>query len=95
MELFTSKLLDYHPTLVEPKTLYGIGRDGVPHILLFVCPCGCAKEISINLRPSFDPAWKISQHDDHTLSLYPAIRLRAGCNSTIGISHNQVCLNGV
>jgi len=94
VQTYINKRVEARPASLDPATLYVVCRDGVPHHLSMVCPCGCKRELDINLKTLYEPAWKLTEHADKTVSLYPAVRLNTGCQSTIWVNYNNVKLNG-
>jgi hypothetical protein len=52
-----------------------------PKYLKFLCPCGCARIVTIILAPSANRAWRYELDCDNRISLWPSVRLSTGCRS--------------
>ena len=81
---------------LDPGTIYlwsCESDDGPPFAALFLCPCGCGKEISIRVvRGKHDghPCWTYEIHEDGTLTLSPSILQRFDCKAHFFIRRGRV-----
>lgn len=70
-----------------------VRRGGVDRWLVFRCPTGCGKEISINLDPRLGPAWRIYRRGPD-LTVYPSVWLESGCEAHFIVSRGHLWLAG-
>lgn len=64
----------------KPKSFYVLGSVN-DWGLVFVCPCGCAEVIELNLLEQVRPRWQIDQVWDSTISVAPSVWRKVGCRS--------------
>jgi len=76
----TVKLEDM-PDYAEVETLYLVGEEGQYWFAAMRCPCGCKSIIKLSLLPTDRPRWIVEQHNNETVSLYPSVWRKVGCNS--------------
>ena len=78
------------PEKLETGRVYIVGTDPKPWAAAFVCPCGCAAAVRLNLLPEASPAWAISVNRDQTVSISPSVRRTVGCRSHFWIERGYV-----
>lgn len=77
---------------LDPSTIYLWGY-GPPFAALFLCPCGCGKEISIRVvqgKPDAYQCWTFETHEDGTITLSPSILQRFDCKAHFFIRRGRV-----
>lgn len=83
-------LADDIPDEVEPDNFYVVGDLRRPQYAVFKCPCGCGRDIELNLNPSSRPCWDLSFHVFGTVSLAPSVGRKGGCRSHFFLKHSKV-----
>lgn len=71
---------------VEPGKIYVLQNGDLDlDCVKFLCPCGCAQVVYLPVHVGGDRQqeheWGLLWHPEGTLSLYPSIQQRGGCNS--------------
>jgi hypothetical protein len=46
-----------------------------------VCPCGCGDVVQLNLLPTTRPRWRVEDHPNGTVTLFPSVWRQKGCRS--------------
>lgn len=64
-------------------------KRGVPRSLVFACPDGCGKALTINLDKRTGKAWRLYQ-SDQDLTLFPSVWRDEGCGAHFILWRNQV-----
>lgn len=75
--LFTTDI----PEILKPKTIYIIQNDGYPWQIVMLCPCGCKKNLHMNLIDEYKPYWRFGIDKKNRITLYPSIHRTVGCES--------------
>lgn len=65
------------PPDVEFGKLYIYFQDKAA-FAVFGCPCGCGDTIALPFIGA-GPCWKLTEHDDGSVTLHPSILRKAGC----------------
>lgn len=96
VKTFKLERIEHMPGVVQAETLYLYHRDGNPQAVMLLCPCGkCGEILKISLVNFDDLHWRLSEHDDKTISLYPAIRRKTDrCEVSFSVGYNVVKTNG-
>ena len=84
------------PETYKRGVIYIIGEDE-PWYAAMKCPCGCGEVIRLCLQEEVRPSWKLSHHDNGTISLRPSVWRTSGCRSHFFLRHGNVdwCKNFV
>jgi hypothetical protein len=61
------------PRKLKRRVLYVVQEDGFEEQAAMICPCGCGAVLHMNLLPDERPCWKLTRHDDRTVSLAPSV----------------------
>lgn len=69
------------PDCCERGTIYIVGNSSSPQYAIFKCPCGCGRNVELNLNAKSKPCWKVSYHWFGTISFSPSIWRNDGCRS--------------
>ena len=81
---------------IDHNTIYLWGCESdtdPPFAALFLCPCGCGKEVSIRVTSGAHdghPCWTFEIHDDGTITLTPSILQKFDCKAHFFIRHGKV-----
>lgn len=81
---------------LDPDAIYLWGCEsetGPPFAALFLCPCGCGKEISIRVTsgdPDGHPCWRYEMCEDGTITLSPSILQKFDCKAHFFIRGGKV-----
>jgi len=67
------------PDVLDEGIVYVVGADGYDWSALMRCPGGCGKTLEMNLLPTAEPVWRITEHKDGAVSLHPSVWLKTGC----------------
>lgn len=46
---------------------------GKPKWLIFMCPCGCGRQTSLNLMERYTPKWTVTRESDGSFNLHPSV----------------------
>lgn len=76
-----TELVGELPQELEFHVLYIVEDDGFLEQAAMICPCGCANTLHMNLLPDERPCWRVEQHPDRTVSLFPSVWRQVGCRS--------------
>ena len=71
----------------RPGTIVLIGSEAITKRVQFLCPCGCADAVSLNLLQEIGPAWRIAIDEKDRVSISPSIRRQSGCRSHFVLFH--------
>ncbi len=78
------------PTKLKSNTLYVVHEDGFLEHAAMLCPCGCTEILQMNLIPDERPLWKLTKHENGTVSLYPSVWRKKGCNSHFWLRNSHI-----
>lgn len=67
------------PEELRPKTVYVVAEGGHDWFAAMVCPCGCGAILHLNLVEGMRPRWRVREHWDGTVTLYPSVWRQVGC----------------
>jgi hypothetical protein len=86
------KVLRLHelPDILDPSAVYILGEGKYLWFAAMLCPCGCGELLQMSLLPEAKPRWRLIEHKDQTISLYPSIWKKAGCHSHFFLRRGQV-----
>jgi hypothetical protein len=77
----TELIEDTLPKRLRRRRLYIIEEDGFLEQAAMLCPCGCKRILHMNLLPDERPCWKLTRHDDNTVTLHPSVWRKKDCGS--------------
>src|SRR2546421_9415705 len=66
-------------TALQAGKLVLIGSRETPKWLRLVCPCGCGDVIALNLMPTHQPRWSVTEQSDGTLTVLPSVDSQRCC----------------
>lgn len=81
------------PTKLKKRTVYIVGGREHPFQAVFACPKICGKTISLNISDQHNKweRWKVTEHEDSTISLYPSIWMKTfDCNCHYWLSKGYI-----
>lgn len=79
------------PLELAPDTLYLEGENGNYWDLRFLCPCGCGKQIALNLIPLQNgPRWSFTREADGTFTVSPSVNRIVGCRSHFWLRNSRI-----
>jgi Family of unknown function (DUF6527) len=67
------------PDRLESGVVYIVGEDGYDWSAVMKCPGGCGKMLEMNLLPDAAPVWRVTEHENGSISLRPSVGLKTGC----------------
>src|SRR5437868_5740137 len=76
---YRSRRVEDAPDRPERGVVYIVGEDGYDWSAVLKCPGGCGKVLEMNLLPDAKPVWRVSEHEDGSVSLRPSVWLKTGC----------------
>lgn len=82
--------VEYLPDKIHCRTVYIAGEGNHLWYAAMVCPCGCGAVLQLCLMDGQRPKWSVEEHDDGTVSLYPSIWRKVGCNSHFWIRRGKI-----
>src|SRR5579883_1213407 len=74
------KAVESAPKRLRSDTVYLITDDGDPWSVAMKCPCGCGEVLFLSLLEG-SPRWRIEQHRNGTVSVWPSIWRTSHCRS--------------
>lgn len=78
------------PETLVANQLYIVGEAGWQWYVALLCPCGCNKTLYLNLLPEQHPSWKVNVQADGTVSLFPSVWRKIGCQSHFWLKQGKV-----
>lgn len=69
------------PEVLDAASVYVLGEGQYRWFVAMICPCGCKATLQMSLLADARPQWKLSEHDDGTLTLHPSVWRKEGCRS--------------
>ena len=81
---------DELPESLEESVVYVIGEGNHLWYVALICPCGCGQLLQMSLYKEGKPRWKLYQHSDETISLYPSIWRKVGCCSHFFLENGKI-----
>ena len=77
------------PEFPEANVFYIVGDGGHQWYAVFVCPCGCEETVHLSLLEGDRPRWRITQHENGTITVSPSIWRNRGCKSHFFVRQGQ------
>jgi hypothetical protein len=77
--IYRSQRVADAPDRLEKNVVYIVGEGGYDWSAVMKCPGGCGKVLEMNLLPDVKPVWRVSEHEDKSVSLHPSVWLKTGC----------------
>ena len=78
------------PDAIQPRIIYIIQNNGYAWQLVILCPCGCRKNLHMNLTEEYKPSWKFKVDKRKRISIYPSIHRMVGCKSHFFIKKGKI-----
>ena len=78
------------PDLLETNKIYLLGEGSYLWSAVMICPCGCKEALHMNLLADAKPNWVVTEHFDGTLTLFPSIWRKVGCQSHFFLRRGRV-----
>jgi hypothetical protein len=78
------------PEILDAAAVYVLGEGKHRWFVAMICPCGCKTTLQMSLLADAKPKWKLTEHDDGTISLYPSVWRTEGCRSHFFVRHNLI-----
>lgn len=75
------RLVHELPETLESNIIYIEANLNVPWQLVMVCPCGCKKNLHMNLIEAYHPFWKYHFDKKKRITLSPSVHRMVGCRS--------------
>jgi len=69
------------PDRLKSGTIYLVGEGEYLWYAAMLCPCQCGETLHMNLMPHSRPRWKVTRHQDGTVTLHPSVWRLMGCRS--------------
>ena len=82
--------VDEFPDSIRSRAVYVAGENGHPWAASMLCPCGCGDMIQLNLLPQVRPCWKVTTHEDGTVTMAPSIWRQEGCKSHFFVRRGRI-----
>jgi hypothetical protein len=78
------------PDVLYRKTIYVVQNEGYAWQIIMLCPCGCNKNLHMNLMKDYKPYWTFKIDKRRRITLYPSIHRIVGCRSHFFIKKGKV-----
>jgi hypothetical protein len=86
----TLKVNEALPSTLKKNIIYIVEEDGYQEQAAMLCPCGCKRILHMNLLPDERPCWKVEEHKDGSVSLYPSVWRKTDCRSHFWFKRGKV-----
>ncbi len=73
-----------------PATVYVLGEKQYLWSVALLCPCGCGEALHMSLHDDSRPRWRIRDHRDGTVTLFPSVWRTVGCRSHFFLRRGRV-----
>lgn len=77
------------PEIVKPRIVYLVGESEL-WVAVFQCPCGCEKNIWLNLLKEHRPRWSVTVNLDGRPTVSPSINRQVGCRSHFLLMNGRI-----
>jgi hypothetical protein len=84
---------EYHddiPACIMKNIVYVIGERIEPWCVMLKCPCGCTKDIQLNLLKEGDPRWRLVKSEKKGITISPSIWRTTRCQSHFHIRNGRI-----
>jgi hypothetical protein len=78
------------PDIVKSGIIYIIKNNGYPWQIVMLCPCGCKKNLHMNLVKEYYPYWKFKIDKRNKISLSPSVHRIVGCKSHFFVRYSKI-----
>ena len=78
------------PERPKPRVVYIVGGREYPFDAAFVCPRGCGELLQVDISPKQRKSWRVSEHEDGTISLSPSVRLTKECGCHFWLRRGRI-----
>jgi hypothetical protein len=68
------------PEILKPRVIYLVGEID-PWVAVFKCPCGCEKNVWLNLLKAHRPRWYVVVNQNGSPTVSPSVNRQVGCRS--------------
>lgn len=86
--LYVNKYVETIPENLKLGILYVEGSGGNYWFAALLCPCGCGKEINVNLDSDESPCWTLG--DSKCSDLSPSLWKNNGCKSHFFLKKGEI-----
>ncbi len=87
---YKPEFVDDVPDKLMANKVYFIANNGCCWQAVFVCPCGCKKNLHLNLNSEYEPYWKYSIEKGGSVTLSPSVHRIVGCKSHFFLRKGKV-----
>lgn len=84
------KFVNEVPDKLKSGAIYFIGHEDYYWQAIMKCPCGCKKNLHMNLIPDYKPYWQYKIEKNNRFTLSPSIHRMVGCKSHFFIRRGKV-----
>lgn len=70
--------------------LYVVGEGLHRWYAVFSCPCGCGETVHLSLIEGDRPRWRLTEHEDDSVSLSPSVWRNRGCRSHFFVRRGRI-----
>ena len=78
------------PDRLTPATVYVLGEKQYLWSVALLCPCSCGEALHMSLHDDSRPRWRIRDHRDGTVTLFPSVWRKVGCRSHFFLRRGRV-----
>ena len=87
---YSTIFIEELPDDPEKDVIYILGEGKHLWAADMLCPCGCGERLQMSLHHEGRPRWEVTKHSDGTVSLYPSVWRKRGCNSHFFIKQGRI-----
>jgi hypothetical protein len=89
-KFYKYKYVEDVPDELKPDILYIISNDNFYWQVAMLCPCGCKKNLHLNLIKGNHPKWRFEIDKKKRISLHPSINRTVGCKSHFWVRKGKI-----
>lgn len=89
-KLYVAKFTDEIPDKPDNITIYLIENQGYCWQAVMICPCGCKKQLNMNLMKDYHPHWQYKINSKNIITLNPSINRTVGCKSHFFVKQGKI-----
>lgn len=78
------------PEKLDRGILFVIGENRHLWFVAVQCPCDCGAILHMNLLPDTHPRWRLTLHDDKTVTLHPSVWRTKDCGSHFFVRRGRI-----
>lgn len=78
------------PDDLDASVIYVVGEGEHIWQVAMLCPCGCGETLHMPVLADSRPQWRYTIHEDGSVTLFPSVWRKIGCQSHFHVRRGQV-----